>query len=78
MADERGLRKTALTRLEHALNVEYERRPDVINLAAVRSDYTDLLKRYEALVDASATLETTPPQGLARRIVAAAEVEVGG
>lgn len=43
------------------------------NIETVRADYTGLLAKYEELINAAATLETVPPEGLADRIIQAAD-----
>ena len=48
-------------------------RPDVINLESLRNDYSNLLTRFEEVVDASATLELPPPRELIARLIRAAD-----
>ena len=55
------------------MDIEYRRLPEVVNLQAVRSDYSALLGRYEQLAQAIATLEKDPPAGLLVKVVAAAD-----
>ncbi|MEZ6062212.1 MAG: hypothetical protein R3C19_17875 [Planctomycetaceae bacterium] len=73
VADAAGNRQLALQRLEHAIQIDFENRPDVINLESLRADYADLLNRFEAVLDASSTLDLPPPQDLVLRIVRAAD-----
>ncbi len=73
LAEARGKKAEALARLERAINIEFITRPEVINLQEIRAKYTDLLTRYEKIIDASATLEQTPPADLVTRVIRAAD-----
>jgi tetratricopeptide (TPR) repeat protein len=73
VADEAGRKRRALDHLEHAVQLDFRNRPDVINLQSLRADYSSLLQRFEELVDASATLELPPPEELMARIIRAAD-----
>lgn len=73
VADSLGKKKLALVRMERAVQLEYAQRPDRINLEQLRSDYSDLLSRYEQMINAAAVLEIREPQNLAARIVRAAD-----
>lgn len=73
VADDLGRRQVALDRLERAIDLEFADPPDVINAEQLRANYTGLMVRYEAVIDASATLETAVPEDLFARIVRAAD-----
>ena len=73
VADDLGHRQTAVLRLERAIYLEFQNRPDVINVEKLRAVYTDLLTRFEKIIDASATLETTVPEDMFARIIRAAD-----
>lgn len=73
VADDLGHKQTALLRLEHAIHLEFVNRPRVIDIQKLRSTYTSLMSRFEAVIDASATLETKVPHDLYARIVRAAD-----
>jgi len=53
--------------------IEYARLPDMVNLQAVRSDYSALLGRYHQLAQAIATLEAEPPEHFLAQIIGAAD-----
>ncbi|HIE98994.1 MAG TPA: hypothetical protein EYQ63_18830 [Fuerstia sp.] len=73
VADDLGHRQTAVLRLEHAIYLEFQNRPDVINVEKLRAVYTDLLTRFEEIIDASATLETAVPDDMFARIIRSAD-----
>ena len=73
VADDLGHQQTALRRLERAILLEFDNRPDVINVERLRADYTGLLTRFENVIDAAATLETDIPDDLFARIIRAAD-----
>src|SRR5205814_4809511 len=53
LAEQRGLEARAVEDLEHALDLEYQRLPEVIDLPAWRRDYGKLLTQYKALAAAA-------------------------
>jgi ferric-dicitrate binding protein FerR (iron transport regulator)/tetratricopeptide (TPR) repeat protein len=59
--------------LERALDIEYDRLPDVFDVQPIRNDYGRLLGHYEWLADASASLKVVPPKDLVARVVKAAD-----
>jgi len=73
VADDLGRKQTALVRLEQAMQLEFETLSKVINAAQLRANYTGLMNRYEELIKAAATLETTLPEDLFARIIRAAD-----
>jgi hypothetical protein len=73
LAEDSGRKRLAAERLERAIQVEFATRPAVINIETVRSDYAEILAKYEELITASTTLELAPPADLAARIVQAAD-----
>ncbi len=73
LADESGHTIAALKRLERAMRLEFDQRPDVVDLQVVRTGYRDLLSRYEKVIDASLTLEQSAPASLIRRVIRAAD-----
>ncbi|HQX52677.1 MAG TPA: hypothetical protein PLR25_22340, partial [Planctomycetaceae bacterium] len=73
LAEESGRTRLAAERLETAIQLEFATRPTTINIETVRHDYTELLAKYGELIDASATLEISPPEGLVSRIIQAAD-----
>ena len=73
VADDLGHRQTALRRLEHAIHLEFQNRPDVIDGEKLRAGYTDLLTRFEQIIDAATTLETAIPEDMFARIIRAAD-----
>ena len=73
VADDLGKKQVALDRTEQAVLLEFENRPDMINVETLRVSYTDLMDRFEAVIDASETLEVDYPENLFARIVRAAD-----
>lgn len=73
VADDLGHRKVALERLENAIVMEFDLRPEVVNIETMRFDYTDLMNRFEEIVDASTTLETPVPHDLFARVIRVAD-----
>ncbi len=73
MAESSGHKRLAIDRMELAIQMEFATRPTTINIETVRADYTALLAKYKELINAAATLETAPPEGLAERIIQAAD-----
>ena len=67
-----GIRR-ALPYLEKALELEWQARPALLDVQAVRRDYEQLLAWYSRLAQASADLGQPPPAGLTERVVQAAE-----
>jgi ferric-dicitrate binding protein FerR (iron transport regulator) len=59
--------------LEKALDLEYRRLPEVVNLEEVRKDYGALLEHYQRMLDAMQTLEVPPPRDFAAKVVGAAD-----
>lgn len=73
VAEDLGHKQMALLRLEHAIHLEFVNRPRVIDIQKLRSTYTNMMSRFESVIDASATLETKVPHDLYARIVRAAD-----
>lgn len=73
LADAQQRTRSALERFERAVTLSYQHRPEIMNLQQIRADYQNVLDRYEAIIDASQTLESKPPAGLRERIVAIAD-----
>jgi tetratricopeptide (TPR) repeat protein len=59
--------------LEHALDIEYARLPELFDVQPIRNDYGRLLSHYEWLADASTSLKVSPPKDLVARVVKAAD-----
>lgn len=73
VADDLGRKQTALNRLEQAMLIEYRNRSTVIDVRLLRANYSEVMKRFEETIDASATLETELPDDLSARIIRAAD-----
>ncbi len=73
IAEKRGMTTRSMAYLEKALDIEYQRLPEVINLKAVREDYARLLAHYQWLATAVATLKVAEPGDLRTRVVRAAD-----
>lgn len=59
--------------LERALDIEYDRLPEMFDVQPIRNDYGRLLAHYEWLADAAASLKVPPPKNLVARVVRAAD-----
>ena len=59
--------------LERALDSEYRRLPEVIDLQAVRRDYQRLLANYQELANALVRLKLAPPADFTARVVRTAD-----
>src|SRR5205085_3067607 len=73
IAGRRDQTARALECLERALELEYAKLPEVIDLQAVRRDYGELLGHYQSLTDAMVTLKVRPPADFLARAVRAAD-----
>jgi ferric-dicitrate binding protein FerR (iron transport regulator) len=73
LAERRDQSARALECLEKALELEYAKLPEVIDLQAVRRDYGKLLGHYQSLADAMVTLKVQQPADFMARAVAAAD-----
>ena len=73
LAEDSGRKRLAAERLERAIQLEFATRPSMINIQTVRTDYAELLAKFEELITASTTLELAPPADLTARIVQAAD-----
>ncbi|MCA9009959.1 MAG: hypothetical protein KDB01_09450, partial [Planctomycetaceae bacterium] len=73
LAEESGRKRLAADRLEHAIQLQFATRPTTVNIEAIRSDYKELLTKYDELITAAATLEVAPPDELSASIVQAAD-----
>jgi tetratricopeptide (TPR) repeat protein len=63
----------AIECLEKALDIEYERLPQVFDVQPIRNDYGRLLSHYEWLADAAGSLKVAVPKDLVARVVKAAD-----
>lgn len=73
IAEQRGMTLRAIAHFERALDIEYQRLPNVINLQAVRADYGKLLDHYQWLANAVTTLKMVEPADLRTRVVRATD-----
>jgi tetratricopeptide (TPR) repeat protein len=73
LAEQRDQPPAALEALERALEAEFARPPEVIDLQAVRADYRKLLEHYQQLAEAMVTLRVRPPEDFLAKVVRAAD-----
>jgi tetratricopeptide (TPR) repeat protein len=73
IAAKRDMTGRSLEFLERALDAEYARLPEVIDLSAVRQEYGKLLEHYQHLADAMVTLKVRPPDGFLAKVVRTAD-----
>jgi tetratricopeptide (TPR) repeat protein len=73
LAERRENKARALACLERALDAEYRKLPDVINIKSVREDYGKLLEHYQNQVDALVSLKLTPPADFLAKTVRTAD-----
>ena len=69
IATGRGMLARALAFEERALDLEYGQLSAVVNLQAVRSDYGQVLARYQQLADAITTLQSEAPKQFIAKVV---------
>lgn len=73
LAEKREMKARELACLERALELEYAKLPDVINLEAVRTDYGRVLDHYENLAESMAALGVKPPADFLPKVVRMAD-----
>jgi hypothetical protein len=73
LAEKRGLAPVALARLEHALDLEYRRLPEVINLESWRADYRKVLEHYQQVAQTARELNQAMPADLGVKTVRMAD-----
>jgi hypothetical protein len=73
LADSRERPARALQCRERTLALEFEARPEVIDVQQVRRDYEALLESYDALAHSLATLKQPPPPGFRDKVIRAAD-----
>lgn len=73
IAAQQGKLARSLGAHEQAMELAYKEADGVVNLQAVRQEYSQLLSRYEQLANAVATLEQQAPESLLMRVIAAAD-----
>ena len=73
LAEKHGMTARSVACLDRAMDLEYARLPDEVNLEAVRSQFGALLERYQQLADSIATLQTEPSSDIVTRVVRAAD-----
>ncbi|MCY2954955.1 MAG: VIT domain-containing protein [Planctomycetota bacterium] len=69
IASARGMMARSLSRLERAIDMDYQNLPPIVNVQTVRSDYGQLLQQYQQLADAITTLEKDPPKELLAKVI---------
>ena len=73
VASKRGRTASAVKRLDRAMDIEYRRLPEKVNVRVVRAAYGRLMGEYEKLCRATATLEHKPPKTLLAGIIRTAD-----
>jgi tetratricopeptide (TPR) repeat protein len=73
LASRRGLPGRAVAYLERAMDLEFRHLPEIVNLQAVRQDYSSLLHHYHQLAVAITMLESEPPKDFLAKVVRAAD-----
>jgi ferric-dicitrate binding protein FerR (iron transport regulator)/tetratricopeptide (TPR) repeat protein len=73
LAGRRGQLARSVTCLEKALDIEYRHLPAVINLQAIRNDYSSLLSHYQQMAVALTLLEKEPPRDFVAKVIRAAD-----
>jgi predicted Zn-dependent protease len=72
-ADHRKLNARSLECLQKALDAEFPRLPEVVNLEVVASEYGRLLEHYRRLAEAMVILKTTPTAEFTANVVRTAD-----
>ncbi|HYT90962.1 MAG TPA: hypothetical protein VEL76_19785, partial [Gemmataceae bacterium] len=73
LAEKRDQPARSLECLERALDLEYGKLPEVVDLRSVRQDYGKLLGHYQSLADAMVTLKVQPPRDFLTKAVRVAD-----
>ncbi len=73
LARRHGVTDRSLECLDHALDLEYERLPDVVNLEAVRGAFGELLNRYQQQADSLRTGDSRPRVEFIARLIRATD-----
>jgi tetratricopeptide (TPR) repeat protein len=73
VAEKRDQGSRSLQYLERALDAEYEKLPEVIDVEQVRRDYGKLLDHYQNLTETMLTLKVDPPAGFRARVIRTAD-----
>ncbi|MBL7132742.1 MAG: FecR domain-containing protein [Phycisphaerae bacterium] len=73
VAFKRGRTASAVQRLDRALDIEYRRLPQKVNVRAVRAAFGHLMGEYAKLCQAVATLQDEPPKKVLAGLVRAAD-----
>ncbi len=73
LAEQREQHAAALAARKKALDLEYERQPEVINLEQVRREYSGLLDEYETLAKSLKKLNLAIPAGFRDEVVRTAD-----
>ena len=73
VAFKRGRTASAVQRLDRALDIEYRRLPEKVNVRAVRAAFGHLMGEYAKLCQAVATLEDEPPKKMLAGLVRTAD-----
>jgi tetratricopeptide (TPR) repeat protein len=73
IAAKRDMTGRSLECLERALDAEYGKLPEVIDLQTARQEYGKLLEHYQNLADAMVTLRVRPPEGFLAKVVRTAD-----
>ncbi len=73
LAEKQGMTARSVARLDRAMDIEYSRLPDEVDLESVRAAFSSLLERYQRLADSIASLGSEPPPELVGRVIRAAD-----
>jgi hypothetical protein len=73
LAHRHGVTDRALACLDQAVNLEYERLPDVVHLEEVRHSFGELLGRFQQHADAAWSLRSRLPSDFVARLIRAAD-----
>ncbi|NQU24027.1 MAG: FecR domain-containing protein [Candidatus Nealsonbacteria bacterium] len=73
VAEKREMSAQALRYVERAMELEYEKLPESVDVRRVRLQYADLLNRYEKLAKTIATLHDEPPREFLAGAIRAAD-----
>jgi ferric-dicitrate binding protein FerR (iron transport regulator) len=73
LAAQRSQLARSVACLELALDLEYADLPPVVNLQAIRAEYSQLLMQYQQVANALALLEKEAPTGFVAKVVRAAD-----
>jgi tetratricopeptide (TPR) repeat protein len=73
LAEKHGMTARSVACLDRAMDIEYSRLPDEVDLESARAAFGSLLEQYQKLADSIASLQSEPPMDIVRRVIRVAD-----